>query len=334
MPSLYIDRRGLDLRYEHGTLVIFQNHTRLRALPLLLFDRLVITAPVSLSSTLLEHLALRGISVLVLPLRSAVACHLLGFPSPDAARRLAQSRAAFDPHFPLLLARRLLRLKLNAHLRLLRRLAAPRPDLRKPVFDAAASISSILPQLPTAPSLSSLLGFEGAAAAAYFQAFSASFPPALQFHSRNRRPPRDPVNAALSLAYTLLHAAAAHTLSAAGLDPAIGFFHQPKHSRLSLASDLLEPLRAAADSWVHSLFARRLLRLDHFSTHQGASLLSKTGRQHFYREFEAFLPLPQRRFRRLTRLLLRALRAWTPEPSLWTDETSLLDPLSAHPDLP
>ena len=93
-----------------------------------------------------------------------------------------------------------------------------------------------------------LRGIEGAAAAAYFQGFTRLFPPSLEFTGRNRRPPRDPVNAVLSLSYTPLHFEAVQAVCAAGLDPLIGFYHELVFGRESLASDLIEPLWPKVDA--------------------------------------------------------------------------------------
>src|SRR5204863_3955996 len=73
------------------------------------------------------------------------------------------------------------------------------------------------------------------------------------FHSRNRRPPKDGTNALLSLAYSLLAKDLTVACHAVGFDPMIGFYHQPRHGRPALALDLMEPLRPLiADSAVLS----------------------------------------------------------------------------------
>ena len=146
--------------------------------------------------------------------------------------------------------------------------------------------------------IDSLRGIEGAAAAAYFEAFTSLFPPSLEFTGRNKRPPRDPVNACLSLAYTLVHFEAVAASYAAGLDPLLGLYHEPAFGRESLASDLIEPLRPHADAWVWSLFRERVLTGEHFHNDKGAVLLGKTGRQYFYTRFENFAH-PLRRLLRL-----------------------------------
>ena len=138
----------------------------------------------------------------------------------------------------------------------------------------------------TDASISTMLGFEGAAAAAYFEGFRALFAPSLGFEGRRRRPPKDPVNACLSLGYTLLHSDAVFACHAAGLDPLLGLYHEPAFGRESLASDAMEPLRPHVDQWVWQMFRTRTLTPAAFHSDKGAVLLGKSGRQRFYEQFE------------------------------------------------
>ncbi len=175
------------------------------------------------------------------------------------------------------------------------------PDLRHPLVDGVTRLLDARGRILAEPELSvdSLRGIEGAAAVGYFQALTQLFPASLDFTGRNRRPPRDPVNAALSLGYTLLHFEAVRACHVAGLDPIIGFFHELDFGRESLASDLIEPWRPRIDAWVWEQFRTRSLRDDHFTREADACLLGKTGRQHFYGAYEA-----------LARPLRRALRRY------------------------
>ena len=65
-----------------------------------------------------------------------------------------------------------------------------------------------------------------------------------EMDGRNRRPPRDPVNAMLSLGYSLLAKDLTVACYAVGFDPYVGFYHQPRFGRPALALDLMEPFRA------------------------------------------------------------------------------------------
>jgi hypothetical protein len=126
---------------------------------------------------------------------------------------------------------------------------------------------------------------------------------------RNRRPPRDPVNAALSFTYTLLHFDAVRAAHGAGLDPMVGFYHRPAHGRESLACDLIEPLRPRADAWVRMLFRERELRGEHFATNKGACLLGKAGRERFHAAWESYASVPPRWLRRQCATLAGTLRS-------------------------
>jgi CRISPR-associated protein Cas1 len=108
-----------------------------------------------------------------------------------------------------------------------------------------------------AKGLAELLGVEGNGAALYFSGFGATLRTQAEglggfdFHARNRRPPTDPVNAMLSFLYALLVRELTVVLSAVGLDPYRGFYHQPRYGRPALALDMMEPFRPLlADSVV------------------------------------------------------------------------------------
>jgi len=130
-----------------------------------------------------------------------------------------------------------------------------------------------------------LLGLEGAAARAYFAEFgrmldgsSASW--TFDFTSRNRRPPRDPVNAMLSFVYALLLKDAVAAVTAVGFDPSIGLFHKAGYARPALALDLIEEFRPLiGDSTVLRLVKNGEISANHFVQHLGSVSLTDTGRR-------------------------------------------------------
>jgi CRISPR-associated protein Cas1 len=236
---------------------------------------------------------------------------VLGPQHNDAAVRLAQALRVMDDAQCRAWALTVVRAKLARQRRALRHLQAQRPDARKPLFDGLHTLDTILQTLAQGgevASLDSLRGHEGAAARAYFGALAGVMPPALGFAGRNRRPPRDPVNACLSLGYTLLHSQAIAACTAAGLDPLLGFYHRPAFGRESLASDLIEALRPAVDLWVWELLRSRTLREEHFSTDANACLLGKAGRSLFFSAWADACKPWERWLREQCRLLARELR--------------------------
>src|SRR5262249_17738051 len=143
-----------------------------------------------------------------------------------------------------------------------------------------------------------LLGLEGSGARAYFQALSAAFLGDIGFTGRAHRPPPDPANALLSLAYTLLTNALAGLLEARGLDPRMGFFHEVHGARPRLALDLVEEFRhPVADRFVLRLCNLRIMRPELFEPdpeHAGGVRLTRPAYRRFFQEWEKFLREPLR----------------------------------------
>lgn len=152
-----------------------------------------------------------------------------------------------------------------------------------------------------AGSLETLLGIEGNAARIYFENFSGMIKAiepgddlvnghvefSFDFLRRNRRPPRDPVNALLSLAYSVLAKDLTVVCYSVGFDPFLGFYHQPRFGRTALALDLMEPFRPLiADSAVLSAINTRMVTNADFVRTGDAVALTTDGRKAFFRAYE------------------------------------------------
>lgn len=296
MTSLYVDRRGVTLKADGEALVCYENDARVGTVPLAPLSRVFLRGDVTLSSSLLGKLGARGIGVVVLSGRKAEPTLLLGRPHNDAARRVAQYGLSQDEAFCLAFSKALVREKLAAQAAFLEERREAEPRSRYLLTLSLRRIEGALAAIDEQDSAGRLRGVEGAGAAAYFDGYGDLVPEQLHFHRRNRRPPKDPVNAVLSLGYTLLHAEAVLALYGAGFDPFIGFFHTLDFGRESLACDVVEPLRVEVDRHALRLFRDGKLRADDFSMAEGACLLGKAGRERFYAEWE---PLAERLRKRL-----------------------------------
>lgn len=216
--------------------------------------------------------------------------HTIGTGHKNVELRRAQYRNADDDAFCLRVARGLVDAKIRNSRTLLRRNwkngEAPAILLEEMNIDARRATR--------ATSLGSLLGFEGTAAARYFGAFGNLIKESedgkgfkFDFTKRNRRPPTDPVNAMLSFAYTLLVRTWTVTLSAVGLDPFLGYYHQPRYGRPALALDLMEPFRPlVADSSVILAINNGEVRPSDFVEVGGRVNLKPEGRKRFIATFE------------------------------------------------
>lgn len=313
MQTLYIDQSGIRLDYERATLVLYQQGVRQTTVPLNQIGRVVLSPSAEIAAGVLGVLAEHRVALMVVnhryPERTAT---LSGIQHGKGQRRLAQYRYLNDADMMARGAARLVAAKLGQQQRVLCRLRALRPDQRRPLTHAIERLHQARVALrgsTTPVTVASLHGIEGAAAAAYFQALVPLFPPALGFTQRQSRPPRDGVNALLSLGYTLLQHEAVLALRMAGLDPLLGLYHTLSHGRDSLACDLIEPLRPLLDEWVWSLFALHGFRSEDFSRQGEAVVLQPAAKRRFYSAYHAFAPRLLARLRHLSHFGVRILEA-------------------------
>jgi len=321
MGTLYLDRSGLELRIDGDALALYTRGERSGTVPIGLLEKIVIKGEISLTSNVLGRLADAGVSVLMLSARhSRRVAFVHGRFHNDARVRLAHYRAVLDDEYALGWSSRIVRAKISAQVAFLKKAGDEKPEAKKDLFGPIAGIKSCGEALSIAVTTDGVRGLEGASARLYFAGLSHLFPPSLQFNGRNRRPPRDPVNAVLSLAYTLAHHEAVRACHLAGLDPLLGFLHKPAWGRESLACDLIEPFRPRLDAWVWGLFRERVLRPEDFHRDKGAVLLGKAGRHRFYEAYEAKSPVWSRALVRLARALASSVTKKTPDLFLADEE--------------
>jgi len=323
MGTLYVDRKGYELQLRDGVVELRTDGALVRGMPAALVERVVLRADTHLGSATLAALADRGIGVLAFGGRAGQrVAHLLGMPHNSARARVAQCQRLDDEEFATAWSRAIVRRKLLNQGRLLRAAAVERPECRKPLTDARDVVERCLDRLPAAQRRDSVRGLEGGAAASYFRGFATLFAPSLGFERRRRRPPPDPVNACLSLGYTLLHAQGIEAAWGAGLDPMIGLLHLPVHGRASFACDLVEPWRIAVDGWVWQQFRDRALRPEHFGRDgAGACVIGKAARSHIYAAIEPLMRHCGRGMRRHARVAARVLA----DVARWPEEGDAAD---------
>jgi CRISPR-associated protein Cas1 len=227
----------------------------------------------------------RGISVSFFSAGGWFYGRATGIESKNVELRIAQHRAMAEPETCLRLARGIVASKIRNSRTMLRRNHTAPPEVT--LFE----LEQLARKVERAESLGSLLGIEGTAARSYFSAFSGmlkgGFVDAFDFDGRNRRPPKDPVNALLSFAYSLLTKELTHVLASSGLDPLLGFYHQPRFGRPALALDLMEEFRPiVADSIVISAINNGVIGPSDFIVHPTGVALRPAGRRRFLLAYE------------------------------------------------
>lgn len=204
----------------------------------------------------------------------------------NAELRIRQFATAASEELSLAIARELVGGKIRNARTMLRR------NHRADPAAALRELARLARQATHAERAEQLLGFEGVAARLYFSCFNGLLKPSrtvggFDMQGRNRRPPRDPVNALLGFAYSLLVRETTAAAVRVGLDPFIGVYHRPRYGRPALALDLSEEFRPiVADSIVATMVNTQEIGRSHLVERGGAYSLTSAGRRAVIGAFE------------------------------------------------
>lgn len=282
---LYVQHQGGSIGKDHDEIVVRHRRTEVGRARIENTTRLVVLGNLSVSTPLLRELASRDIPV---SFHSYGGWYWGQFQSPsghNVMTRIAQHRVAQDPAASLPLARAFVHSKIVNCRVILRRNGEGVPS------KVLLRLDELARDAEHAPSVESLLGTEGAAAMIYFQQFHTmlrrDLEPVFRFEGRNRRPPRDPINAMLSFAYAVLARELTAILHGIGFDPYVGYLHRPRFGRPALALDLMEEFRPlVADSAVISAVNRKRVKPGDFDVGHTGVQMRRDGRKRFIQVLE------------------------------------------------
>jgi CRISPR-associated protein Cas1 len=208
-------------------------------------------------------------------------------------RRINQYRALTQPELSLDLAKKLVYCRGESQRKFLMRGKRNRQADLPEVEQAIDQIKAVIRLIQSAESLASLLGYEGNMAALYFAALpellTEDVSENLRFAGRNRRPPKDRFNALLSFGYALLIKDVMNAILTVGLEPAFGFYHQPRTQAPPLALDLMEVFRVPLVDMtiISSLNRGQWHDSEDFDIRGQQVWLSESGRRKFIEIYEA-----------------------------------------------
>ncbi|MDD9718728.1 type I-C CRISPR-associated endonuclease Cas1c [Dinoroseobacter sp. PD6] len=286
LNTLYVATEGARLRKDGETIAVEIDGRVVKRSPAHLLGQIVLFGETSASPDVMHFAAASGISMAWLGYSGKLMARLEGPQSGNVLLRRAQHRATADPGPALPVARSIVAAKIANQRAVLRRHLRDYADT--PGGDAVDAAQRRLADAArhalAAPDLDTLRGQEGEAGHAYWSVFGHLVrveDPVFAFAGRNRRPPRDAVNALLSFLYALLALDTRAACEAHGLDPQMGFLHRDRPGRMSLALDAMEEFRAPlADRVALTLINRRQLRPGDFDTQEtGAVLMTEAGRR-------------------------------------------------------
>ncbi|MEA3349686.1 MAG: type I-D CRISPR-associated endonuclease Cas1d [Chloroflexota bacterium] len=274
--------------------------------PLIKVDEVVILGDSTVTSPALGAMLDQRIAITFLTRYGTFRGRLVPSFSRNSLLRLAQFRAHENPKQSLKFAKQFVIGKLSNLRTILLRSNRKMDDSE--VTRSANSLDGVIQQVkklesdgspppdPGKPqsgtAWGSLQGLEGAGTGRYFAVFDRLLrgDPKMRFNGRNRRPPRDPVNALLSYGYTLLMHQCAAALQLVGFDPYIGYLHSSQYSKPSLALDLMEEFRGPViDSVVLTVVNNKIITSADFQTEMGSCRIEDDPRRTYLRKYEARL---------------------------------------------
>ncbi len=263
MDALYVLEPGCFLRKEGDCLKIMRKRIVLDTIPAKGLKHLALAGQASLSGSVLDFLITNRIDTVFLSRTGRFRARLLLDEPGHVTLRQNQYLRLADKRFKLDLARRIVHGKLQNQTRML--LRRSRDHSISELRSVAVQIKALQDRLASATDLDEVRGIEGYGARLYYGVFGLLIRnPDFFFTGRNRRPPRDPINALLSFVYTLFTNEILNGIRRTGLDPYLGALHEVAHGRPSLACDLVEEWRVFAERLVLTLVNRRVVRSDDF----------------------------------------------------------------------
>ena len=327
---LYVQQQGAFITKRGELFEVRSNNAKIGEARIFETSQVSVFGNVQITTQALREMCTRGIPVLLFTTGGWFCGMAHGMPHKNVELRQIQYETAGKPERCLPVAQTMVAAKIRNCRTLLMR---NHPELTQEV---STRMFRLAEEARSTESMESLLGVEGVAAKTYFSVFSGMIKGrrssntgeawGFDFNGRNRRPPRDPVNAMLSYAYSLLTKDLTVTAMAVGFDPFMGFYHKPRYGRPALHLDLMEEFRPiVADSVVLSAMNNGILSPNDFVRRGLSTAMKPSGRKRFIEAYERRLdslvthPVFEYRisYRRVlevqTRLLGRFLNGELPE---------------------
>ncbi|MFB4212490.1 type I-C CRISPR-associated endonuclease Cas1c [Shouchella sp. JSM 1781072] len=293
LNTLFVTQPDVYLSLDGDNIVLLKDDQRLGRVPLHNVESIVSFGYTGASPALMGYCADRSIAITFLTKNGRFLARVIGESRGNVVLRKTQYRLSDSEEASTKIARNFITGKVYNQKWILERMTREHP-LRIDVADfktTSSLLSKILLEVRQCTNLESLRGWEGQAAITYNKVFNQMIlqqKEAFYFHNRSRRPPKDNVNAMLSFAYTLLANDTAAALETVGLDAYVGFMHQDRPGRASLALDVMEELRGVyADRFVLSVINKKILTEKSFyQKESGAVLMSDEARKTFLKAWQ------------------------------------------------
>ena len=263
MGILYLCEQGSRISKQGHRIVVEKDEKPILDIPLRKVERILIFGNIQITTQAMNVLLEEQVDVAFFSQRGRLKGTLNPTLSKNIDLRLAQYEYWHNPTLRILMGQQLISSKLNNMAQILTRFNYNHPEL-----DFTNSINVIKREIDMLPGMQtpeSIMGVEGYAARIYFECFKQMCRRGMNFPGRHKYPSTDPINALLSLGYTLVGNEIGSALEGMSFDPYLGFLHGVKYGRQSLALDILEEFRQAViDPLTLRLINNRMFTEDDF----------------------------------------------------------------------
>ena len=286
MANLYLTEQNSILRKTGDRLIVQKGEEILLDVQCHKIDAVLIFGNVQFTTQAVHELFQHGIEMAILTRTGKLIGQITSPSTKNITLRLQQFKKYWDNDFKLILSKAIVAGKIKNGLRVIQLFSYNHPDL-----DFETEITTLktrLNDVGPATQIDQLFGLEGSAAKAYFEAFGKMLLREFDFQGRKKHPSTDPVNALLSLSYTMIFNEISSLLDGLGFDPYLGYYHTVDYGRASLASDLMEEFRAPiADRLTLHLINNRIFRKEDFYSNPNEGVyLKRESLKRYFVEYE------------------------------------------------
>lgn len=288
MSVLYLKEQGAIVRKQGERVIVSKNTETLLDIPVFQVENIALFGNVQLTSQAMHMLMEKGVDISHFTYSGKYLGHTAAEASRNIFLRFEQYGYYIDLEKRLRMARQIVANKIDNQITIIRNHRFDNDYDWKADVSRMNELSKTLPDKATS---NEILGVEGMCSQIYFRSFGQMIKGDFEFHGRNRRPPKDPINAVISLAYTFLTKEVMSSLDAESFETYLGFLHGIRYGRKSLALDMVEEFRQpAVDRLVMLLFGKRMLgQLDFGFPEDGGVTLTDDGFKKFCKEYERWM---------------------------------------------
>ena len=287
MARLYLTEQNAILRKSGDRLIVQKRDEILLEIQSHKIDAVLLFGNVQFTTQAVNELFQHGIEMAILSKTGRLRGQITSPTTKNITLRIQQFKKYWDDEFKLRLSREIVTGKVKNCLNVIRLFSYNHPEVG--LKSEISALMTSLNNVESANQIDQLLGVEGHAARSYFDAFGKMLLGEFNFPGRRKRPPPDPVNAILSLSYTMIFNEISSLLDGLGFDPYLGYFHKVEYGRASLAADLQEEFRAPiADRLALNLVNNRIFKHEDFYSNpkDGAVYFKREALKRYFVEYE------------------------------------------------